>query len=321
MTHVHVADGFFWIAKILLTESNRRVILGSVMTKVGLSVEQLRSIPLLRAFGDSTMDQVAALFERVDAKRGDVLFEADKPAEYLYLLASGEISLYQADQETHRLRPPSLIGELGALTGQLRTSRAILNGDSEVWRLSGKTLRGFLSKEQREGLRFMESLLEIVADKVRRDQTRMQDMRGNLIRTQKAMKQMRTFLLESQDTVVSKPLHEILDGLIRQNRRANYRVRPPQSLPSTAKLDGGTAEVVQISRTHISFLCTGRNVPTENTHISGVLTLSGPEIPFSGRILRTIENRVDVELDLLMDEYIAILEGYLTRVQLLDLLV
>ena len=52
-----------------------------------------------------------------------------------------------------------------------------------------------------------------------------------------------------------------------------------------------------------------------------MLWLSGPEIPVSGKVLRTIGPLIDVELDLLFEDYGAILDGYLTRVQMLDFMV
>ena len=55
--------------------------------------------------------------------------------------------------------------------------------------------------------------------------------------------------------------------------------------------------------------------------MSGVLDLAGTDVPISGKVIRAAGSRVTVELDLLIDEYAAAFEGYLTRVQLLDILV
>jgi hypothetical protein len=54
--------------------------------------------------------------------------------------------------------------------------------------------------------------------------------------------------------------------------------------------------------------------------VSGVAHLAGTEIPISGRVARTTGHKMTVELDLMIDEYAAALEGYLTRAQLLDIL-
>jgi CRP/FNR family cyclic AMP-dependent transcriptional regulator len=61
--------------------------------------------------------------------------------------------------------------------------------------------------------------------------------------------------------------------------------------------------------------------PAENSWITGVLALAGTEIPISGRVHRVQGSKVTIELDLLIEEFAATLEGYLTRAQLLDVLV
>lgn len=290
--------------------------------KLGITAEALRAIPLLRSMSDDQLALVAGLFEPVESSKGDMLFDVGDPARAIYLLVEGEITLYQTDEETHRLTGPAIIGELGALTGLCRNSRAVVGEGAKIWEVKGELLLELFVDHPDLALRFEQGLLEMVADKIQRDQIRLIDMRQNLIRTQKAMKQMRDFLLESEDTVVSEKLHEMLDGLIRRNRRVNYRVEPPPALAATVRVDEGEkSTVVEISRSHLSFRNDGKTTLAEGARISGVLNLSGPELPFSGKVLRTIKERVDVELDLLIDEYVVLLEGYLTRVQMLDFLV
>jgi hypothetical protein len=146
-------------------------------------------------------------------------------------------------------------------------------------------------------------------------------MREHIIVTQKAMKGLRDFILESPDSPISRRVHDALEGLIQQNRRANYRVEPPPALAAYLRLDDGrVATVVELSRTHINFRLAGA-LPEQNGELSGVLALAGPEIPASGRVLRVQGDRVVLVLDLLLDEFAAVLEGYLARVQMFDFLV
>jgi hypothetical protein len=60
--------------------------------------------------------------------------------------------------------------------------------------------------------------------------------------------------------------------------------------------------------------------PAVGTWLSGVGTFAGTEIALSGRVMRVLGNRMTIELDLMIEEFAAALEGYLTRVQLLDIL-
>jgi CRP/FNR family transcriptional regulator, cyclic AMP receptor protein len=281
-----------------------------------------RAVPLFRGLTESQLEQLAVLFEPMTLAGGDVLFEAGAAAKWVYILAAGEIVISQADQEVHRLRPPVTIGELGAVTGLQRESTAVAGDGAHVWRARSAALLEFFKSSQAIGLCIEKNLLDIAADKIQRDQARIQDMRANLVRTQKAMKRMRDFLLESVDTAVSSELYTTLEGLIEKNRRVNYRVSPPSVLAASARLDGGReAPVVEISRTHVSVRLGPNDPAAGSNRFAAVLNLGGPEIPISGQIIRAMNGRITVELDLLIEEYAAVLEGYLTRVQMVDFLV
>ncbi len=285
-----------------------------------LGPDQLRCIPLMHGFSDEELRRLADLFEPLRLAEGETLFEPGVPATRFYVLTAGEITVYEGDQVRCQLWPPCPVGELGAVAGLSRVARATASRPSELFQVSREPLLAFLEAHASIALPFYQNLVSLIADKVRRDQIRIEDMRRNIIRTQKAMKQMRDFLLESQDTPISETLHNKLDDLIRHNRRVNYRVEPPEGHPATVRLDTGVlAPVTQISRTHLSFIQPeGTPLPGAGAHFITVLGLGGPEIPVSGTILRIIDRRVDLELDLLVEEYGAVLDGYLTRVQMLD---
>ena len=282
----------------------------------------LRTIPLFRGFTDDELAEIAALFHEAAPRAGGVVFEVDEPATAFYLLTAGEVVLERPGDDVYRLRPPALIGELGALTNLRRNSRAVASEGAALWRLEAQDVQRFFAVNQELGVRFLVNLLELVADKVNRDQRRLADMRQNLVRTQKELKRLRELVLDEVETPISQPLHDSLEKLITHNRRVNYRVAPPPALAANLKLDGVRAPVVEVSRTHVSvMLPDGGAAPASGAWLSGVLDLAGTDVPISGKVLRAAGPRVTMELDLLIDEYAASLEGYLTRVQLLDILV
>ena len=279
------------------------------------TLADLRTIPLFRGFSDNDLVELSALFEPVPGS--GPLFSAGDTAQHLFLLSSGEVTLDRVNDDVFRMRPPALIGELGALTGLPRTSTANPSADAVVHRVAAARLQAWLGENQEVGVRFLVNLLEIVADKVQRDQVRIADMRGNLVRTQKQLKQMRATIEEAEETSISAPLHASLEALISTNRRVNYRVNPPSALKAHLRIDNQAHAVSDLSRTHLGIndLSVGKDA-----WISGVLDLAGVEIPVSGQVIRSERNRVVMQLDLLIDEYAAHLEGYLTRVQLLDIM-
>src|SRR5690349_24798815 len=134
---------------------------------MGPSGSELRTIPRFRGFGDSELAGIASLMEQVDS--GDKpLFDVNEPATSLYILTKGEVVLDRPGDDVFRLRPPALIGELGALTGLSRSTRANVGADSVVWALPAKKLQAYLADHQELGVRFLVNLLTTVADKVHR---------------------------------------------------------------------------------------------------------------------------------------------------------
>jgi CRP-like cAMP-binding protein len=284
-----------------------------------MGVSELRTIPLFQGFRDEELVELSALFTRATPPAGRPLFDADQPATALYLLTKGEVVLECPGDDTFQLRPPALIGELGALTGLARSTRATVSPGAEVWELPADKIQAFLADHQALGVRFLANLLAVVADKVQRDQRRMADMRKHLIGTQKDLKRLRELVLETIETPLSAPVHDTLDKLITHNRRVNYRVEPPPALAAHVRFDHATAPIADISRTHVTVQMPSAP-PALGTWLSGVAHLAGTELPISGRVARIAEHRMTLELDLMIDEFTAALEGYLTRAQLLDIL-
>ena len=292
-----------------------------MIEKIGIGPAELRGIPLFRDFSDEELRRLAELFEPALTKEGEILFAQGEAAVAFYILIAGEVSLRQDELEVYLLKPPCLIGELGATTGILRHCRAVVGPKAVLRRIDSARLHDFCSRNPDIGLPFYRALLASAADKIAHDQRRTAEMREHIIVTQKTMKGLRDFILESSDSPISRHVHDALEGLIKQNRRANYRVEPPPTLAACLRLDDGrVATIVDISRTHVNFRLAGA-LPEQNAELSGVLVLAGPEIPVSGRVLRVQGNRVVLVLDLLLDEFAAVLEGYLARVQMFDFLV
>lgn len=284
------------------------------------SGSDLRTIPLFRGFSDDALAQIGELFTLLIVDDSVPLFDIGEPATALYLLTQGEVVLEQPDDDVFRLSPPALIGELGALAALPRSTRATVTPGSTVWTLPAVKLQAYLAEHQERGIQFLVNLLGVVAEKMHRDQIRISDMRQNLIRTQKELKRLRELVLDTVETPLSAPVHDTLDQLIAHNRRVGYRVEPPPALAARLRIDGGTADVASLSRTQL-VLRPGAPLPSNATWCSGVLDLAGTEIPVSGTVVRGSDDRVTIVLDLLIEANAAILEGYLTRVQLLDILV
>jgi len=285
------------------------------------TLRELRTIPLFRDIPEDALAVLSGAFKKASLRPGNVLFEIGDAASGLYVLTGGEVVLDVPGDDTFHLRPAALLGELGGIAGLPRNGRAVASPDAEIWELSADALKVLFSQRPTLGLQLMANLIDIVAHKVQRDQRRLADMRTNLVLTQKSLKSLREVVLEARETPISSRVHDTLDGLIVHNRRVNYRVEPPPALASFIRVDAGDATILELSRTHVSVQWPQDQVPAVGDWISGIASLAGSEIAVSGKIMRKGQRVVTVELDLLIDSSVSVLEGYLTRVQLLDILV
>jgi CRP-like cAMP-binding protein len=289
-----------------------------MVRRMGPTASELRTIPLFHGFEDDELSEIGGLFKPV-AATDKPLFDIGEPATTLYLLSKGEVVLDRPGDDVFKLHPPALIGELGALTGLPRSTRATVTAGSTVWALPAKRIQTYLGEHQELGVRFLVNLLSTVADKVHRDQIRIADMRSNLVSTQKELKRLRDLVLDSTETVISAPVHDTLDKLITHNRRVNYRVEPPPSLAAHCRINDATAPISDISRTHLTVHLPA-DPPAVGSWLTGVAHLAGTEIPISGKVHRVTGRKMTLELDMMIDEFASVLEGYLTRAQLLDIL-
>jgi CRP-like cAMP-binding protein len=282
----------------------------------------LHAIPLFQGITEQHLEELLGAFEQLSLPAGAVLFEAGSEAQHFHVLAGGEVELREGDAARFTLTPIAPIGELGALTGLHRNTTAVTTKPSEIYRIARAALLDFFERHGDVAFPLHHNLLQVVALKIRRDGRRIDEMRANLIRTQKAMKRMLDLVLAAEETPVSKEIAETLEDLIERNKRGHYLVEPAGPLHSSVRLDSGAlVPVVEMSDGLVRFGEWPGAVPAKGADFSGVLVTSQAEIPISGTVEASGEGSVLVKLDLLIDEYQSALRQYLTRVQMLDFVV
>jgi CRP/FNR family cyclic AMP-dependent transcriptional regulator len=283
-------------------------------------LEDLRHLPLFRALSPQQTKTLLGAFAERRIKKGEALFHEGDGPTHLRILKEGELELSEANEPKVTLRPLSPIGELGSLTGLPRNTTATAVTDVLVLEIETFTLMRLFDEDKDLGLNFYRGLLEVVGDKVRRDRRRIDDMRSNIIRTQKAMKAAREIVLSSEETPISKSVCDSLDELIENNRRSHYRVTPVAGHDAAVRFEGGRLErVVELSDGFLK-LSTAAGL-TEKQDMSAVLVLPQREIPVSGTVARSSKDGILVKLDLLIEDYQSAYLGYITQLQLLDFVV
>lgn len=281
--------------------------------------EALASLPIFKDLTSEQLDTFLVQFDRVEASAGWELFPAGDEALHLDLLIEGSVIFSDEGKEIMRVSAPAIIGELGVLTGMRRNTTAKADGKATLLRVGRDKLMAFLQSGGGVSFRFYQNLLEVLSDKVKRDKRRLDEMRSRIIATQRDMKGLHTHVLDSPETPISGQVDDFLETNIGRNRRVNYTITPPRALRAEVRTRGGqTHKVWAISRTNI--LLPAAAVATGAESFEGVLVLPDGEIPVDGTP-RHDGDGVHIELSLLIDDYVAQLEDYLTRSQILDVVV
>jgi len=289
---------------------------------MAVRTNDLHAIPLFQGITEQHLHALLGAFETLTLPAGAVLFEAGAEPEHFHILVTGEVELREGPTARFTLTPVAPIGELGALTGLKRNTTAVATQPSEVYRISRAALMDFFERHGDVAFPFEHNLLKLVGLKVRRDVRRIDEMRANLIRTQKAMKKLLDAVMEAPETPLSKEIAETLEDLIEHNKKGHYLVEPTGSLHSSVRLDSGElVPVLELSDGAVRFGIWPGDVPAKGSDFSGVLVTTTGEIPISGKVVATEGKSVLVALDLLIDEYQRTLREYLTRVQMLDFVV
>lgn len=289
---------------------------------MAVRTNDLHAIPLFQGITEQHLHALLGAFETLTLPAGAVLFEAGSEPEHFHILVTGEVELREGATARFTLTPVAPIGELGALTGLKRNTTAVATQASEVYRISRAALMDFFERHGDVAFPFQHNLLQLVALKIRRDVRRIEEMRANLIRTQKAMKRLLDLVMDAPETPQSKEIADTLEDLIEHNKRGHYLVEPTGSLHSSVRLDSGAlVPVLELSDGAVRFGKWPGAVPEKGADFSGVLVTTTGEIPISGKVVSTEERSVLVQLDLLIDEYQRTLREYLTRVQMLDFVV
>jgi CRP-like cAMP-binding protein len=278
----------------------------------------LKAIPLFANIPDAHLEQLVAAFERRAVPAGETLIREGTVGDSLLLLVDGEVEV-RWDGEPLTVRPFAAVGELAALAGMRRATTAVATVPSQVLSIPSRKLFAFFQDNGDIGFRFHDNLMHILADKIDRDRQHIEEMKANLVETQKAMKRMRDALLESEDTTLHRTLFEELDAHIEHNRRGRYLTEVPRALPIRLRIDA-EREVRRISNEKL-FVAPGPGAPLQAGAVfAGVLCADGVEIPVSGTVdaPTTGSDLQALELDVLIEESAQQLEKLLARLQLLD---
>ena len=154
-----------------------------------MNLEKYTHLAFFSGLSAADIQLLAPFFAPQTWVAGTVVFEQGDYAEYLYLVASGELAIrYKPDDGpmmnvTH-IQPGGVFGWSAAMGNPTYTSGAVCALDSEVLRIRGTDLRMLGEKHPELGKVILNRLSAIIAQRQLSQQSRVNSMLANGMRQQ-----------------------------------------------------------------------------------------------------------------------------------------
>ncbi len=128
----------------------------------------LEGLPLFAGLGEASILTLARAGRFVHVEKGQFIFFQSDPSEKVYLVHTGLVSIMLESQDgremvINEMRPGNSFGEVGVLTGQPRSTSAIIRKEGTLLELPRQAFLGILAAEPVLARR----MLEMTANRLR----------------------------------------------------------------------------------------------------------------------------------------------------------
>ncbi len=134
--------------------------------------QSLDHLALFQGLNQQQLDLLMPLLKVVIIQPEQVVFEQNRPADYLYILLTGEVVVsykpYDGPPLTvARIQPGGVFGWSAVMQREVYTSRAVASVASEAYRISGDKLRCLCETHPDTGVVILERLASVIAERLR----------------------------------------------------------------------------------------------------------------------------------------------------------
>jgi SulP family sulfate permease len=117
------------------------------------------------------IDRLLKYLERREFREGEYLMKQDDPADEMFFVESGLVTIELEMPNNKRLRLRSIrggatVGEIGLYLHNVRTASVIASRNSTVYRLSGLSLKEMQEKDPEIAALFHEWIVRLLAERL-----------------------------------------------------------------------------------------------------------------------------------------------------------
>ena len=134
--------------------------------------DRFDQLPLFDGLTPAQLELLRPLFIPCDCYSESVLFNQGDPAEYLYIVVVGEVTIQHKPDDgppitITRVRPGGVVGWSAVLGNREYTSGAVCSVYSQMLRVRGEDLRILCEQHPETGILILERLATVIAKRLR----------------------------------------------------------------------------------------------------------------------------------------------------------
>jgi len=134
--------------------------------------QALFDLPIFQGFTPAQLDELSAVMQVCEFACQRTIFEQGQSAEYLYILASGEVHVQFKPYDgppllVARIEPGGVFGWSAALGRKVYTSGAVSVCECQALRMSSYQLHHLCEQHPETGMVFLERLADLISERLR----------------------------------------------------------------------------------------------------------------------------------------------------------
>lgn len=136
-----------------------------------MSGDVFEQLPFFHDLNTAQVGLIRPLFIPCDRHTGSMLFEQGDPAEYLYLVISGEVTIHYKPEDgptmpIAKVRSGGVVGWSAVLGNRQYTSEAICSDYTQMLRVRGRDLRHLCEDYPETGILILDRLAWVIAERL-----------------------------------------------------------------------------------------------------------------------------------------------------------
>ena len=139
-----------------------------------VNFKELSTLPLFSDIPQETLSSIAGMLKEESFKAGQRVIQEGDPAEFFYILRSGEMEVRKTiDRETGKhktlaiLEEGDIIGEMAIFGKEVRAADVVTLKDSLLWRVDFKDFLNLLNTDHKIGLQLLKAMTAMLISRLR----------------------------------------------------------------------------------------------------------------------------------------------------------